>query len=166
MITLYLADEQQTIALGKRLAQVILAQDKTFVLYLIGDLGAGKTTLVRGLLQGLGHQGSTKSPTYTLVEPYELENINAYHFDLYRLADPEELEFMGIREYLQNRAILIFEWPDHGQGFIPDADLQIELQYDGNARTVEFSHAECINENQEFWQKLVNDPNFMPKSKE
>lgn len=121
-----LANEQQTEALGRYLAQQL---EPPCVIYLQGELGAGKTTLVRGLLRGLGHLGSTKSPTYTLVEPYELAQCQVFHFDLYRLADPEELEYIGIREYQSQDAMLIFEWPDKGQGMIPKADLVIQLAY-------------------------------------
>jgi tRNA threonylcarbamoyladenosine biosynthesis protein TsaE len=131
-----LANEAETVALGQMLSSVISVP---LVIYLFGDLGAGKTTFVRGLLQGLGHQGAVKSPTYTLVEPYELKEQSVYHFDLYRLADPEELEFIGIREYQDEDALLIFEWPDKGAGMIPEADLVLEMKYQGEARRAEFS---------------------------
>ena len=134
-LSFLLGDETETVALGLALSELL---PLPFVIYMYGDLGAGKTTFVRGLLQGMGHQGAVKSPTYTLVEPYQFSDKAVYHFDLYRLADPEELEFIGIREYQEEDALLIFEWPDKGDGMIPQADLVIELEYQETGRKADF----------------------------
>jgi tRNA threonylcarbamoyladenosine biosynthesis protein TsaE len=136
-----LADENATIAVGDGLAKVLLSQGEqaqsALIVYLNGDLGAGKTTLTRGFVRGMGHIGNVKSPTYTLVEPYELPPWQIYHFDLYRLSDPEELEYMGIRDYFAENSCCFIEWPEKGAGILAKADIVIELKYKDEQRTIE-----------------------------
>lgn len=121
-----IADEAATLAAGAALARVVPAGG---VIYLVGDLGAGKTTFARGLLRGLGHAGAVKSPTYTLLESYEAGGRRVYHFDLYRLADPLELEYLGIRDCADAESLLLIEWPERGGGGLPAADLVLHLEH-------------------------------------
>jgi tRNA threonylcarbamoyladenosine biosynthesis protein TsaE len=147
--SVFLSDETATLALGAALAKNI---PNNFVLYLHGDLGAGKTTLVRGFLHALGYQGKVKSPTYTLIEPYQIKQQKIYHFDLYRLTDPEELDFIGIRDYFDH-GICLIEWPENGKGYLPMADLHCYLSIKKSARMAKFQ-AETIKGNLRFTLEL------------
>ena len=130
-LKLRLADERATEALGSKLAGSLV---DGLVVYLSGDLGTGKTCLVRGLLQALGHDGPVKSPTYTLVENYSLPGRDIYHFDLYRLHDPEELDLIGIRDYFDGHTCCFIEWPERGQGWLPQQDLEVHITLHGEGR--------------------------------
>ncbi|MCX4220869.1 MULTISPECIES: tRNA (adenosine(37)-N6)-threonylcarbamoyltransferase complex ATPase subunit type 1 TsaE [Pseudomonas] len=132
-VTLYLADEQAMSDFGARIARITQGHG---LIFLEGNLGMGKTTLSRGIIRGLGHIGAVKSPTFTLVEPYEIGDIRAFHFDLYRLVDPEELEFLGIRDYFEDDALCLIEWPDKGAGFLPKPDLTITISPQDSGRSL------------------------------
>ncbi|PKO26019.1 MAG: tRNA (adenosine(37)-N6)-threonylcarbamoyltransferase complex ATPase subunit type 1 TsaE [Betaproteobacteria bacterium HGW-Betaproteobacteria-8] len=129
--TLYLADEAATLAAGADLASRLKSG---LTIYLHGDLGAGKTTFVRGLLHGLGYAGKVKSPTYTLVEPYVISRLNIYHFDLYRFIDPEEWDAAGFRDYFNPQSICLVEWPEKAGDLIPQADMDVSLLPQDNGR--------------------------------
>ena len=138
-LTQYIPHENAMCAFGKQLINAIcrLPSRQNVTLYLNGDLGAGKTTLSRGMVQGLGYSGNVKSPTYTLVEEYAIGEKIIYHFDLYRLADPEELEFMGIRDYFADNTICLIEWAEKGADLLSPPDLLVNIGYAENARNIE-----------------------------
>lgn len=138
-LELSLKDELDTEKLGRILAGLVSESGLGLVVFLEGDLGMGKTTLSRGIMRGLGYEGAVKSPTYTIVEPYEHLNPPAYHFDLYRLGDPEELEYMGIRDYFQGQNLCVIEWPGRGLGILPEPDLLVSLVKSGEGRTAQVS---------------------------
>lgn len=124
-VEFYLANEEAHLRLATSLAGLLPAG----VVYLQGDLGSGKTTFARGWIRSLGQQGAIKSPTYTLVEPYTINGLKLYHFDLYRLGTAEELEYLGIRDYFTPQTLCLIEWPEQGQGVIPSPDLQLSFSY-------------------------------------
>lgn len=125
--SLFLPDEAATLALGGALAAALTQGPADLVVYLEGDLGAGKTTLVRGLLRELGYAGKVKSPTYTLVELYTISRLNLYHFDFYRFERPEEYLDAGLDEYFQGSGVCLVEWPDKAGAYLPLADLRVRL---------------------------------------
>jgi len=152
---LYLEGEAETEHLGDELARLVKAAGHGATLYLDGDLGMGKTTLSRGIMRRLGHKGAVKSPTYTLVEPYEDLEPPVYHFDLYRLGDPEELEYMGIRDYFATDSLCLVEWPERGEGVLPEPDLEIHLERQGDGRSV------VLRARSAFGASLLNDIELM-----
>lgn len=121
-ISHYCADEAATIVLAKQVAQTM--STPPCVIFLSGSLGAGKTTFVRSFLRQLGYQQVVKSPTFTLVEAYHLTNIEVYHFDLYRITDPAELDYVGFVDYFTEQSICFVEWPEKGTGVLPIADIE------------------------------------------
>jgi tRNA threonylcarbamoyladenosine biosynthesis protein TsaE len=131
-----LADPAATEALGRALAQPLAdaSEARAIVVHLEGPLGAGKTTLARGLLRGLGHDGRVRSPTFTLLEPYELAHCSLIHLDLYRLADPGELDYLGLVDMLAPRTVVLVEWAERGGDRLPGPDLHIRIDYEGAGR--------------------------------
>ena len=130
----FLADAQATEAFGAQLAGSL--PDGALV-FLRGDLGAGKTTLVHGILRALGYRGAVKSPTYTLLEPYELPSRRVYHFDFYRIGDSQELEFIGIDELMNSDALKLVEWPEQAEDRLPEPDVELSLHQEGEGRRLE-----------------------------
>lgn len=131
-----LLNEQETVLLGAKLWHLL---PPDCLLFLSGGLGAGKTTLMRGLLRSAGHKTAVKSPTYTLVEEYELPATKLYHFDLYRVRGAEELEWIGMQDYLAEPSLCCIEWPENGKGFLPTPDLTITLSTTANGRLAQIS---------------------------
>lgn len=128
-----LTDEDATLALGERLATHLASPQ---VIFLRGELGVGKTTLSRGFLRGAGHAGSVKSPTYTLIEPYDdIADGPIFHFDLYRLGDVQELDYLGLGDYLSTGGTLLIEWPERAANQLPSPTLDITLSVSGSGRS-------------------------------
>lgn len=152
-INLELTNDKSTFAFGEHLGQ--LSRPQT-VIYLNGELGTGKTTFARGFLKGRGYFGKIKSPTYTLVESYSCSSLTVYHLDLYRLKQAEELEFLGIRDYVANDGILLIEWPELGKGFIPEPSLKLQFDFHDEARKVTLAAANLLG------QEIMDD--FEPRS--
>lgn len=146
------AGEEAMVQFGRKLGAAL--HDGS-VVFLEGDLGAGKTTLTRGILRAMGHEGAVKSPTYTLVEPYSFGDKVLYHFDLYRLADPEELEYMGFRDYLAQGNYCLIEWPERGEGILTAPDLRVMIAVNGAGRRI--SIAGCSAKGQQTLTALLRD---------
>jgi len=147
----FLPDADATAALGAALAQNMPAAGA--VLYLHGELGAGKTTLARGLVRALGYTGSVRSPTYTLLEPYDIGGRAVVHLDLYRLAGAEELDYLGIRELDAPGTLVIVEWPERGNGHLPPPDLEITLTLSGQGRGAVFQPRSSAGE---VWRRSIS----------
>lgn len=135
-ITHYLSDEAETIHFASKLAKKLQAG---MVVFLHGDLGAGKTTMVRGILQALGYRGRVKSPTYAIIEPYEVGKARYFHLDLYRLADASELLHLGLDEIFQHDTICFIEWPERGEKVLPKADVDIYLSQQAKGRELKIT---------------------------
>ncbi len=136
MLRLHIHSPEQQEEVGAALASDC---PRGSIIYLYGDLGAGKTTLVRGFMHGVGYIGAVKSPTYTLMEPYRIGEDSFCHIDLYRLADAGELEYLGLRDLLDDGATILVEWPERGQGWLPDPDLIIRIEHLQQGRNLELS---------------------------
>lgn len=141
-----LSTQEETESFAASIAAVCSSLDSRLAIHLIGDLGAGKTTFSRGFIQALGYSGRVKSPTYTLVEPYDINGRVIFHFDLYRLADPEELEFVGIRDYGEGNSISLIEWPSKGEGFLPNPNICINIAFTDSGRLITIEGLDPVGE--------------------
>ena len=154
---MFLARAADTEALGASLADALLAAygypqspgslpewALNGLIFLSGELGAGKTTVVRGLVHRFGFEGAVKSPTYTLVEPYGRGALRIYHFDLYRVADPEELEYLGARDYFAEQALCLIEWPERAGNRLPEPDLRVDLDFSDAGRRASISAGSAL----------------------
>ena len=130
-LKILLSNEKNTLDLGENISTRLAAG---LLIFLKGDLGAGKTTLARGLIMGLGHTGSVKSPTYSLIEQYEFDVFTLNHFDLYRFTDPNEWSTSGFQEYINSYDVTLIEWPERSAELLPKPDLEIELTYKNESR--------------------------------
>ncbi|MGH8685797.1 MAG: tRNA (adenosine(37)-N6)-threonylcarbamoyltransferase complex ATPase subunit type 1 TsaE [Nitrosospira sp.] len=149
-----LADETATLALGAEIATIL---HPGLTIFLSGNLGAGKTTLARGILRGLGYEGKVKSPTYNLIELYKISRLYFYHFDFYRFNDPIEWEEAGFREYFNAESICLVEWPEKAGGLLPRADLEFLIHITGTDRNVEIqANTEAGRRCLKQWQALRN----------
>jgi tRNA threonylcarbamoyladenosine biosynthesis protein TsaE len=149
----HLADETATLALGMKIAQVL---HPGLVIFLKGDLGAGKTTLARGILRGLGYKGKVKSPTYNLIELYKISRLYFYHFDFYRFDNPTEWEEAGFREYFSADSICLVEWPEKAAEVMPQADLTFLFQISDRSRNIEImADTEAGRLCLKHWQTLI-----------
>jgi tRNA threonylcarbamoyladenosine biosynthesis protein TsaE len=161
-VKLVAANAEQMQAIGARLAVALVAADEPapVVVALTGDLGAGKTTLVGGLLRALGHSGPARSPTYTLIEPYQLGGRDVNHCDLYRLRDPSELDDLGLRDLLTPRSVLLVEWPERAGNRLATPDFSLALGYLGDGRTVDFAASSEAGERvlRQFAERPTLDP--------
>ena len=133
---LLLKNELETLEAGREFAKALVKENRlSSVVFLFGDLGAGKTTFVRGALQGFGYLGNVKSPTYTLLEPYYLESMEIFHFDLYRINDPQELDFLGFDEIIDGSGLKFIEWADKAITWLPSPSFNLYFEYEESSKT-------------------------------